>query len=479
MTSPAPSGLAPGFLVAAPALTDPNFAGSLVLMAEHHGEGALGFVVNRAGPVTVADVLGERRRGSPARRGGERARRRRSCSSAGPSSPSASGSSSARGRGRRRRTGRCRSATALAWAARASCSRRSCALRAPATRSCSCSDTRVGADAGRAGDRRRRVGAARAGRQRSRVRRAAGAALGGGGAPARAGAGGVPRRRAARRRHPGLRRRPRSCACAPTPRRASRAASAPSCALPFLDDRLVRSVSIRSGRRAAPVRARCYRDRHADSRRGARGAPRKERKNDARRTGEGEGDRAGRLVHREGLRQGLDHAPRQRGGAREGRPGGLHGLGLARHRARRRRAAARPHHRDLRPGVLGQDDPRPPRHRRGPEEGRHRRVRGRRARARRGLRAQARRAHRRPPHLAARHRRAGARDRRDARPLRRDRRARHRLGRRARAEGRARGRDGRRAHGPAGAAHEPGAAQAHRHDLQVLRRSSSSSTRSA
>jgi putative transcriptional regulator len=57
MQSPAPSGLAPGFLVAAPALTDPNFAGSLVLMAEHHGEGALGFVVNRPGPVTVAEVL--------------------------------------------------------------------------------------------------------------------------------------------------------------------------------------------------------------------------------------------------------------------------------------------------------------------------------------------------------------------------------------------------------------------------------------
>jgi putative transcriptional regulator len=54
----APAGLAPGFLVAAPSLADPNFAGSLVLMAEHHGEGALGFVVNRAGPVSVADVLG-------------------------------------------------------------------------------------------------------------------------------------------------------------------------------------------------------------------------------------------------------------------------------------------------------------------------------------------------------------------------------------------------------------------------------------
>jgi putative transcriptional regulator len=59
MTSrPAPAGLAPGFLVASPALTDPNFAGSLVLVAEHHGEGALGFVVNRPAPIAVADVLG-------------------------------------------------------------------------------------------------------------------------------------------------------------------------------------------------------------------------------------------------------------------------------------------------------------------------------------------------------------------------------------------------------------------------------------
>jgi putative transcriptional regulator len=57
MQEPASSGLAPGFLVAAPALKDPNFAGSLVLMAEHHGEGALGFVVNRPGTVTVGEVL--------------------------------------------------------------------------------------------------------------------------------------------------------------------------------------------------------------------------------------------------------------------------------------------------------------------------------------------------------------------------------------------------------------------------------------
>lgn len=58
MTKAPPIGLAPGFLVAAPALSDPNFAGSLVLVAEHHGEGALGFVLNRPAPITVADVLG-------------------------------------------------------------------------------------------------------------------------------------------------------------------------------------------------------------------------------------------------------------------------------------------------------------------------------------------------------------------------------------------------------------------------------------
>jgi putative transcriptional regulator len=57
-TSAASSDLAPGFLVAAPTLSDPNFAGSLVLMADHHAEGAFGLVVNRAGPLSVDDVLG-------------------------------------------------------------------------------------------------------------------------------------------------------------------------------------------------------------------------------------------------------------------------------------------------------------------------------------------------------------------------------------------------------------------------------------
>ena len=53
---------------------------------------------------------------------------------------------------------------------------------------------------------------------------------------------------------------------------------------------------------------------------------------------------------------------------------------------------------------------------------------------------------------------------------------RDRLGRGAGAEGGDRGGDGRRAHGPAGAAHEPGAAQADRRDRQEATRWSSSST---
>jgi len=43
--------------VAAPGLRDPNFASSLVLMADHSPRGSLGFVVNRASRVTVAEVL--------------------------------------------------------------------------------------------------------------------------------------------------------------------------------------------------------------------------------------------------------------------------------------------------------------------------------------------------------------------------------------------------------------------------------------
>lgn len=51
------SGLAPGFLVSSPALNDPNFRSSLVLMAEHSEEGAFGLVVNRPSALSVRDLL--------------------------------------------------------------------------------------------------------------------------------------------------------------------------------------------------------------------------------------------------------------------------------------------------------------------------------------------------------------------------------------------------------------------------------------
>ena len=56
-TSDPPAGLAPGYLVASPSLLDPNFVGSLVLVAQHNEEGALGFIVNRPSEMDVAEVL--------------------------------------------------------------------------------------------------------------------------------------------------------------------------------------------------------------------------------------------------------------------------------------------------------------------------------------------------------------------------------------------------------------------------------------
>ena len=53
------SSLAPGFLVAAPILHDPNFAGTVVLVVEHSPEGALGFVVNRAAGAALREVLAQ------------------------------------------------------------------------------------------------------------------------------------------------------------------------------------------------------------------------------------------------------------------------------------------------------------------------------------------------------------------------------------------------------------------------------------
>ncbi|MEO1235126.1 MAG: YqgE/AlgH family protein [Myxococcota bacterium] len=53
------SAFAPGFLVAAPGLRDPNFRESVVLLVDHKPEGALGFVVNRPSEVSFASVLKE------------------------------------------------------------------------------------------------------------------------------------------------------------------------------------------------------------------------------------------------------------------------------------------------------------------------------------------------------------------------------------------------------------------------------------
>jgi putative transcriptional regulator len=55
------SELAPGFLVAAPVLLDPNFQRTVVLLVEHRPEASLGFVINR--PTTarlpaMLDALG-------------------------------------------------------------------------------------------------------------------------------------------------------------------------------------------------------------------------------------------------------------------------------------------------------------------------------------------------------------------------------------------------------------------------------------
>ena len=49
--------LAPGFLIASPPLGDPNFDRTVVLLALHNEDGALGFVVNRTAPLTIGELL--------------------------------------------------------------------------------------------------------------------------------------------------------------------------------------------------------------------------------------------------------------------------------------------------------------------------------------------------------------------------------------------------------------------------------------
>lgn len=50
------SGIAPGFLIAAPSLRDPNFARTVVMLVEHGEEGTIGFIINRASDVTFEEV---------------------------------------------------------------------------------------------------------------------------------------------------------------------------------------------------------------------------------------------------------------------------------------------------------------------------------------------------------------------------------------------------------------------------------------
>ncbi|WBB59060.1 YqgE/AlgH family protein [Streptomyces sp. WMMC500] len=51
------SSLTGRLLVATPALTDPNFTRTVVLLLDHDEEGSLGVVLNRPTPVGVSDVL--------------------------------------------------------------------------------------------------------------------------------------------------------------------------------------------------------------------------------------------------------------------------------------------------------------------------------------------------------------------------------------------------------------------------------------
>ncbi len=51
------SDLAPGFLVAAPPLGDPNFDRSVVLLAAHGEEGAFGWVLNGREVMTLSDLV--------------------------------------------------------------------------------------------------------------------------------------------------------------------------------------------------------------------------------------------------------------------------------------------------------------------------------------------------------------------------------------------------------------------------------------
>ena len=134
--------------------------------------------------------------------------------------------------------------------------------------------------------------------------------------------------------------------------------------------------------------------------------------------------------------------------------------------AGRRRLAARARGRDLRAGILRQNDADAARHRQCPEGRRAGGVHRCRARAGSGLRQEAGREPGRPAGVPAGQRRRSADHLRNAGPLQCAGCDRHRFRRRAGAQGGTGRRDGHGHDGHAGAADEPGAAQAHRHSRQ-------------
>jgi putative transcriptional regulator len=63
--------LAPGFLIAVPQLTDPNFKQSVVLLLQQSDDGALGLVINRESPIFLRDLCKDHEisyAGDPAKR---------------------------------------------------------------------------------------------------------------------------------------------------------------------------------------------------------------------------------------------------------------------------------------------------------------------------------------------------------------------------------------------------------------------------
>ena len=59
MDMDAPGYLSNHFLIAMPALADPNFARGLTLLCQHNAEGAMGLLVNRPSDYTLGDVLAQ------------------------------------------------------------------------------------------------------------------------------------------------------------------------------------------------------------------------------------------------------------------------------------------------------------------------------------------------------------------------------------------------------------------------------------